>query len=50
VIHLVEEWDSGAEQHGMNIEPNFVNQVCLEERLRQQTAAHNADVFAFLLF
>jgi len=34
----------------MDAEADFVNEVCFEERLRKQTAAHDADVFAFLLF
>ena len=37
-IHLIKKRNARAEQHRMNVEADLINQVCLEERLRQQPA------------
>ena len=42
--------DAGAEQHGMDVEADLVDQAGLEERVRELAAAHQADVLARLIF
>jgi len=48
-FHLVKERNARAEQHGMNVEDDFINQVGLEQALGQLAAAKDNDAFAFLV-
>jgi hypothetical protein len=45
----MEERDAGAQKYWVNVEPDFVNQAGLEQRMRQLATAHQADIFAALL-
>src|SRR5262245_65923582 len=47
--HRVEQRNPGAEQHGMDVETEAVDDAGLEQRSRELAAAHDADAAAVLL-
>src|SRR5258707_11339059 len=47
-LHFVEEWNARAEQDGMDVEDDFVDQISFEQALCQFAAAKDDDAFTFL--
>ena len=47
LLHLVKERNARAEQNGMNIEHDFIDQAGFKQALRQFSATKNYDAFTF---
>lgn len=41
----MEQRNSGAEQHRLDVEADLVNQICFKQRLGQHATAHYTNVF-----
>ena len=50
LLHLVKERNARAEQDGMNIKHDFVDQAGFKKALRQFSATKDDDAFTFFTF